>query len=62
MIEQRSYPIKIFSEKGMEIKNYYLRITAQITRDGILGLDITGRPDKLVHGAPDCIQLPAILE
>ncbi|XLQ19694.1 MAG: hypothetical protein ACKUBY_03820 [Candidatus Moraniibacteriota bacterium] len=62
-VEQESLELKIFDNLGkIKMKKYYLRITAQITKDGILGLDITGRPDRIVHGAPDCIQLPAILE
>lgn len=41
---------------------YYLRVTAYVTKDGILDVEVTGRPDQKVHGAPDCIQIPVLLE
>ena len=62
-VPQEPLSLKVFDDEGnVVVKDYYLRITAQTTADGILGLDITGRTDRKVHGAPDCIQIPAVLE
>ena len=62
-VAQQPYPITVFNKYGERITaNYYLRVIAHITKGGILDVEITGRPDKKVHGAPDCIQLPTILD
>ncbi len=60
-VPQTSLPLKVFNGKGETFQNYYLRIIAQFSVDGLIGLDITGRPDRMVHGAPDCVMLPAVL-
>ncbi len=38
----------------------FLRLTMYAKYDGIAGMKMTGRQDKLVHGAPDCVQLPVV--
>lgn len=60
-ISQESLMLKTFSDKGECFDKYYLRLIAQITSNGVIGLEITGRKDCLVHGAPDCVMLPSIL-
>lgn len=60
-VEQEAIPVKVFDEEGgTTVKTYFLRITAYITENGLLGAEVTGRTDPAVHGAPDCIQIPAI--
>ena len=54
-------PVVVFDEGGKRItRDYFLRVVAHITKDGVLDVEVTGRPDRMVHGAPDCIQLPVI--
>lgn len=60
-VPQESLSLKVFGEEGTTFQDYYLRVIAQFSADGLLGLDITGRPDRMVHGAPDCVMLPAVL-
>jgi hypothetical protein len=62
LIKQRSLPIQVFEGENLITKDYFLRIIAQFNQEGLIGLDITGRTDTMVHGAPDCIMLPAVLE
>lgn len=60
-VEQEAIPMKVFDRDGGIVENkYFLRITAYITESGLLGAEVTGRTDPAVHGAPDCIQIPAI--
>ena len=61
-VEQEPLTMRMFDEDGNVIEeDHFLRVTAYITKAGVMGLDITGRPDRMVHGAPDCTQLSAIL-
>jgi hypothetical protein len=61
-VPQRRSPVVVFNRNGEAgVLSYYFRLTAYITQDGVLGAGVTGREDKRVHGAPDCIQLPCIL-
>ncbi len=61
-VEQTPVPIVVFDEEGKRVtRDYYLRITAYISSSGIIDAEITGRPDRKVHGAKDCIQIPVIL-
>lgn len=61
-VPQQSTPVVIFDDIGNRItRDYYLRVTAYIAADGVIDVEVTGRPDRKVHGAPDCIMLPAIL-
>lgn len=61
-VEQVPVPIVAFDEDGKRVtRDYYLRITAYISSSGIIDAEITGRPDRKVHGAKDCIQIPVIL-
>ncbi len=62
-VPQASIPVIIFDDEGNRVtRDYYFRVIAHVTKDGVLDVEVTGRPDRLVHGAPDCIQLPSILE
>ncbi len=62
VVEQKPEFVDIYDENGnLTQGDYYFRYIAQFTRDGIIGLDITGRPDRAVHGAKDCIMVPTIL-
>ncbi len=61
-VEQEAVPIVVFDGNGgRETQEHFLRITAYVSAQGIVDVEITGRPDRKVHGAPDCIQIPAIL-
>jgi hypothetical protein len=61
-VEQTPLPIVVFDEEGKRVtRDYYLRVTAYISVNGIVDVEVTGRPDRKVHGAPDCIQIPVIL-
>ena len=61
-VPQVPTPIVVFDVQGVRrVENYYLRVVAYVTADGVLDVEVTGRPDRKVHGAPDCIQLPVIL-
>jgi hypothetical protein len=60
-VDQKPVPVVVFDEDGeREVREYYLRITAYACASGLVGADVTGRTNRLVHGAPDCIQLPVI--
>lgn len=60
-VPQRPISITVFDDDGERItRPYYLRVIAYATRDGLLGAEVTGRPDRRVHGAPDCVQMPVI--
>lgn len=60
-VPQVGVPIAVFGDDGARVvQDYYLRIIAYVTADGILDVEVTGRPDRKVHGAPDCIQIPTI--
>jgi len=60
-VPQEPVPIVVFDESGRRTtQNYYLRITVYAMSGGVLDAEVTGRPDRKVHGAPDCIQLPII--
>ncbi|HVX90396.1 MAG TPA: hypothetical protein VHC20_02040 [Candidatus Paceibacterota bacterium] len=61
-VPQEALPIVVFEEDGTRVvRDYFLRITAYVRADGVVDAEITGRPDRKVHGAPDCIQIPVIL-
>lgn len=61
-VEQRRIVATIFDDQGTRsTREYCLRLTAYASRDGLLGAEVTGRPDEKVHGAPDCIQIPVVL-
>lgn len=61
-VEQVPVPVVVFDDDGNRIvRDYYLRLTAYISAEGIVDVEVTGRPDRKVHGAPDCIQLPVVL-
>ena len=60
-VPQTPIPIVVFDSDGRRTKrSYFLRITAYATAKGFLGAEVTGREDRMVHGAPDCIQIPVI--
>ncbi len=62
-VQQESIRIPVYldeSDTKGHFKEYFLRITAQISETGLVGVEVTGRPDKKVHGAPDCIQIPVV--
>lgn len=60
-IPQSPLRVTIFDAQGKRVtKEYYLRLTAYIDAYGLLDLGITGRPDRRVHGASDCIMLPVL--
>ncbi len=61
-VQQKAQAVVVFDEAGNRLtRDYYFRITAYASKFGCLGIEITGRPDRKVHGAPDCIQIPAVL-
>lgn len=61
-IPQTPSSVDVYSGYGCVTQgDYYFRVIAHITEYGILDVEVTGRPDRKVHGAPDCIQLPSIL-
>lgn len=60
-VSQKSLSLEVFDRGNTRFQDYYLRIIAQFSANGVIGLDITGRPDRMVHGAPDCVMIPAIL-
>ena len=60
-VSQAPIPVTVFGEDGARrVAPYYLRVIAYATRDGLLGAEVTGRPDRRVHGAPDCVQMPVM--
>ncbi len=62
LVAQKPVPIVVFDDAaGLTQRDYYLRITAYIAETGLIGAEVTGRTDPKVHGAPDCIQIPAII-
>lgn len=61
-VPQESVPVTVFTSEGKRtVGDYFLRITAYVSEHGVVDAEVTGRPDRKVHGAPDCIQLPVIL-
>jgi hypothetical protein len=61
-VEQEPIPIVAFDDDGARVENqYFLRITAYVSAQGLVDAEITGRPDRKVHGAPDCIQIPVLV-
>lgn len=61
-VPQAKVPVIVFDDEGKrQTQDYYLRITAYISEGGIVDAEVTGRPDRKVHGAPDCIQIPVVL-
>ncbi|MDQ5955411.1 MAG: hypothetical protein QG621_414 [Patescibacteria group bacterium] len=61
-VPQQPTQVVVFNEAGeRHVGDYYLRLVAYVTQEGVLDVEVTGRPDRKVHGAPDCIQLPVIL-
>lgn len=60
-VPQKSEPVVVFDEDGQRtLGHYYLRVTAYVAQDSIVDVEVTGRPDRKVHGAPDCIMVPVI--
>lgn len=60
-VPQEPLPITVFEDDGTRtVRDYYLRVTAYISENGIVDAEVTGRTDRKVHGAPDCIQIPVI--
>lgn len=60
-VPQVSLPVSVYAKDGSVTSgDYYFRVIAHITKYGILDVAVTGRPDRKVHGAPDCIQLPSV--
>lgn len=59
-VPQQTFAVPVFDGHERVVREYYLRLTAYITSDGLLGLEVTGRQDGFVHGAPDCIQIPCV--
>lgn len=58
-VPQEPVPIAVFEDDGSRVvKDYYLRVTAYVSEGGIIDAEVTGRPDRKVHGAPDCIMIP----
>jgi hypothetical protein len=61
-VPQFATPVVVYDDQGGKVlRDYYFRIIAHITEYGILDVEVTGRPDRKVHGALDCIQLPSVL-
>ena len=62
-VAQAPTAVTVFDDEGSRIVGeYYFRVTAYVTAEGVLDVEVTGRPDRKVHGAPDCIQIPVILQ
>ena len=62
-VTQQAVPVTIFGPCGVRsTKHFYLRLTIQVGESGVVDAEVTGRTDPKVHGAPDCIQLPVVLE
>lgn len=65
-VRQASFPVEVFTgpyvpnKEVTTVQEYFLRLTAYVTQKGILGVEVTGRPEPDVHGAPDCIQIPVV--
>lgn len=61
-VHQKSSSVVVFDEDGERVvRDYYLRVTAYVSEQGIVDVEVTGRPDRKVHGAPDCIMVPVLL-
>ena len=61
-VPQKPLPIVVFDENGeRETRDYFLRVTAYVSSEGVVDVEVTGREDRKVHGAPDCIMLPVLL-
>lgn len=61
-VPQCAVPVPIFDSMGARTTaDYFFRTTAYICAEGIIYVEVTGRPDRKVHGAPDCIQIPTVL-
>lgn len=61
-VKQCPVPVVVFDDSGNRVeRDYYLRITAYVGADGVVDAEVTGRPDRKVHGAPDCIQIPVLV-
>ncbi|MBI5457226.1 hypothetical protein HY971_00685 [Candidatus Kaiserbacteria bacterium] len=59
-VSQEPIPVVVFAGNKRVVRSYYLRLTVYATQGGIAGMKMTGRPEEIVHGAPDAIQLPII--
>ncbi|RJQ35254.1 hypothetical protein C4568_01385 [Candidatus Parcubacteria bacterium] len=59
-IDQKPFDVIVFDGNERVRSPYYFRLTVYAQKDGVAGMKITGRPEKIVHGAPDCIQMPII--
>lgn len=60
-VPQQPVPVAVFRNDGStETRDFFLRITAYVSSKGIVDAEITGRPDRKVHGAPDCIMIPTV--
>ncbi len=62
VVQQRT-PVVVFDEAGKRLtRDYYVRLTLQIGARGVIDAEITGCTTPKVHGTPECIQLPVVLE
>lgn len=56
IVETRAHRLRSFTSAGEEqTGDWYLRITAHVTRTGIADLALTARQDRSVHGAKDSL-------
>jgi hypothetical protein len=60
-VEQARLPVVVFQDGRRAESLYHVRITMHVGADSIFGIKVTGRTNPLVHGAPDCVQLPVVL-
>lgn len=60
-VTNRSYQFRYYDGAGVSQGIWYTRITAHYCRSELADVITTARPDKKVHGAPDCLQLGTII-
>lgn len=59
----RSRRFRYFGENGEVCEaDWYMRITVHYVMRDIADVVVTARQDKKVHGAPDCLQLGAVIQ
>lgn len=62
-VPQKRTPVVVFDEMGNRLtRDYYVRLTLQIGESGAIDAEVTGCTTPKVHGTPECIQLPVVLE
>jgi len=47
-------------DKNLQEATWYQRVVTHFNRGHVADVTVTGRQDKCVHGAPDCIQIGAV--